>query len=176
VAYKSEALARDGAAMKAFMICRNFSSNNGMLPGQRTSIGAGGGVVQGLPVPIGAGRRSSSSRYEPVAARPSAVLPNNRHSTTSSSSYGGYDTSSDGLSSGGNSPKSLQNGLEEQQQQQQHHRRVTPYVVPRAGSIKPSYPRQVATADDDFLHCLCRRGPVRAYGRCRSCLVESGWA
>ena len=55
--YKSAALARDGAATKAFMICRNFSANDGMYPGQRPGSG---GVVQGLPVAIGEGRAATT--------------------------------------------------------------------------------------------------------------------
>jgi hypothetical protein len=54
-AYASEELARDKAAESAYMICRNFSVNDGMFPGQKQGQA---GVVQGLPVAIGAGRRS----------------------------------------------------------------------------------------------------------------------
>lgn len=156
VPYKSEALARDGAAMKAFMICRNFSSNDGMLPGQRSGQRSSAGVVQGLPVPIGTGRRGSrisGSSYDPVV--PTAMRAN-RHSGSS------YDNSSDGLSSGGNSPKSTESGFEQQMQQ------VT-QQMPRA-------PARRQQPTDDFLPCLCRRGPVRAYGRCDYCLRQAGWA
>ena len=62
--YHSEDLARNAAAARAYMICRNFSVNDGMYPGQRQGQG---GVVQGLPVAIGAGRRKSSSAYAPEA-------------------------------------------------------------------------------------------------------------
>ena len=61
--YQTPDLARDAAAMKAWMICRNFSHNDGMAPGQRPG-GDGvpkGAVVQGLPAPIGAGRRGTTS-------------------------------------------------------------------------------------------------------------------
>ncbi|KAI5239731.1 hypothetical protein E4T42_08591 [Aureobasidium subglaciale] len=51
--YTSEALARDAAATRAYMICRNFSVNDGMYPGQKP----GSGTVQGLPVAIGSGRK-----------------------------------------------------------------------------------------------------------------------
>ena len=52
--YRSEALARENAAMRAYLICRNFSVNDGMYPS-----GPGkGGVLQGLPVAIGSERRS----------------------------------------------------------------------------------------------------------------------
>lgn len=39
--YESDGLAQENAAMRAFMVCRNFSVNGGML--------ARNGVVQGLP-------------------------------------------------------------------------------------------------------------------------------
>jgi hypothetical protein len=42
VEYESDGLAQENAAMRAFMVCRNFSINGGML--------ARNGVVQGLPV------------------------------------------------------------------------------------------------------------------------------
>ncbi|TKA79955.1 hypothetical protein B0A49_02173 [Cryomyces minteri] len=65
--YESDELARNAAATRAYMICRNFSVNDGMFPGHRPGQG-GNGVVQGLPVAIGAGRRSTytttSSDYE----------------------------------------------------------------------------------------------------------------
>ena len=52
--YGSELLARENAAMRAYLICRNFSVNDGMYPsGHRR-----GGVLQGIPVAIGTERRS----------------------------------------------------------------------------------------------------------------------
>ncbi|KAJ9151415.1 hypothetical protein NKR23_g3258 [Pleurostoma richardsiae] len=42
LAYESDTLAQENAAMRAFMVCRNFSVNGGML--------ARNGIVQGLPV------------------------------------------------------------------------------------------------------------------------------
>ncbi|KAK5114392.1 hypothetical protein LTR85_010214 [Meristemomyces frigidus] len=94
VPYRSEALAREGAAMNAWMICRNFSHNDGMCPGQRPGQRSANGAVQGLPVAIGTGRRASRN---------------------SGSSY--EVSSSDGTSSGGNSPRSLASGFEQQMQQ-----------------------------------------------------------
>jgi hypothetical protein len=41
LAYESDLLAQENAAMRAFMVCRNFSVNGGML--------ARNGIVQGLP-------------------------------------------------------------------------------------------------------------------------------
>jgi hypothetical protein len=55
--YTTEALARDAAATRAYMICRNFSVNDGMYPGQKP----GSGTVQGLPVAIGSGRKTIST-------------------------------------------------------------------------------------------------------------------
>lgn len=55
VTYESEVLARESAAMRAYLICRNFSVNDGMYPAGHDH----GGVVQGIPVAIGTGRKSS---------------------------------------------------------------------------------------------------------------------
>ncbi|KAJ5216992.1 hypothetical protein N7468_010000 [Penicillium chermesinum] len=52
---ESETLAREGAAMRAYLICRNFSVNDGMYPAGHSQ----GGAVQGIPVAIGTGRKSS---------------------------------------------------------------------------------------------------------------------
>lgn len=41
LAYESDVLAQENAAMRAFMVCRNFAVNGGML--------ARDGIVQGLP-------------------------------------------------------------------------------------------------------------------------------
>ncbi|KAL1958165.1 hypothetical protein VTO42DRAFT_5020 [Malbranchea cinnamomea] len=51
---ETELLARENAAMRAYLICRNFSVNDGMYPAGHDH----GGVVQGIPVAIGTGRRS----------------------------------------------------------------------------------------------------------------------
>ncbi|KAI9825472.1 MAG: hypothetical protein M1832_001202 [Thelocarpon impressellum] len=53
--YESETLARENAAMRAYLICRNFSVADGMYPAGHRK----GGVVQGLPVAIGTGRHST---------------------------------------------------------------------------------------------------------------------
>jgi len=150
VPYATEALARDGAAQKAYMICRNFSVNDGMFPGQRPGQRSSGGAVQGLPVAIGTGRRS------------------NRSSAAS------YDTASstDGTSSGGNSPRSLEGGFE-QQMQQVSSVGALPKPAPRANK-RASVITGVG-AGDEYM-CYCRRAAVRAYGRCNFCLRESGWA
>lgn len=105
VPYKSEALAREGAAMNAWMICRNFSHNDGLAPGARPGQRSANGPVQGLPVAIGTGRKVNRN---------------------SGSSYG--SGSSDGLSTGSNSPKSLESGFEQQMQQVTQQ---LPKVAPR---------------------------------------------
>ncbi|WEW57632.1 hypothetical protein PRK78_003099 [Emydomyces testavorans] len=51
---ETEMLARENAAMRAYLICRNFSVNDGMYPAGHDH----GGIVQGIPVAIGTGRRS----------------------------------------------------------------------------------------------------------------------
>ena len=81
--YESELLARENAAMRAYLICRNFSVADGMYPAGHRK----GGVVQGLPVAIGTGRHST---YE----------------TGSSSGSGGY-------ASGGSSPRSSDSGVDD---------------------------------------------------------------
>jgi len=57
VVCETETLARENAAMRAYLICRNFSVNDGMYPVGHDH----GGVVQGIPVAIGTGRRSRYS-------------------------------------------------------------------------------------------------------------------
>ncbi|KAJ5745179.1 hypothetical protein N7520_010361 [Penicillium odoratum] len=52
---ESEVLARESAAMRAYLICRNFSVNDGMIPAGHARHG---GAVQGIPVAIGTGRKS----------------------------------------------------------------------------------------------------------------------
>ncbi|KAK3210374.1 hypothetical protein GRF29_44g2516960 [Pseudopithomyces chartarum] len=82
VEYETDELAKNAAATRAYMICRNFSVNDGMYPGQRPGQG---GVVQGLPVAIGTGRRGTVSSNE-------------------------FDSSS---SSGGDSPRNSDYGLDQ---------------------------------------------------------------
>lgn len=53
--HESETLARENAAMRAYLICRNFSVNDGMYPSGHKE----GGAVQGVPVAIGTGRKAS---------------------------------------------------------------------------------------------------------------------
>ena len=172
--YKSAALARDGAATKAFMICRNFSANDGMYPGQRPGSG---GVVQGLPVAIGEGRAATTRSCR-------------------NSMAGSEVSTSDGSggSSGGESPRSFESGYAETQMNPmgamprpvsmvgpgpspsqmggRQSRRAGPRSYHRS-PMTPSAPPS-ATMGGEYV-CLCRRGAVRAYGRCEWCLTECGW-
>ena len=139
VPYSSEELARDGAAMKAFMICRQFSHNDGMCPGQRPGQAMSGhGPVQGLPVAIGVGRRSA------------------RNSDASSDG-------SDGGSSGGNSPKSVESGFEQQMQM----RRMS-QPVPKPQPRRHHHHHHHNHAPRQFV-CPCGQGVAWANGRCEWC-------
>ncbi|EEQ33648.1 conserved hypothetical protein [Microsporum canis CBS 113480] len=82
-ACQTELLAREKAAMRAYLICRNFSVNDGMYPAGHDH----GGIVQGIPVAIGTGRRA-------------------RYTDDTDTST----TSSGGSRSGGSSPESYDRG------------------------------------------------------------------
>lgn len=81
LAYESDNLAQENAAMRAFMVCRNFSVNGGML--------ARNGIVQGLPADQGArksgrkGSRHSSNHSHSHHSRRSG-----HHSSSSSTASG----------------------------------------------------------------------------------------
>lgn len=63
--------------MRAFMVCRNFSVNGGML--------ARNGIVQGLPAANDTGKRSKKSRHGSTAGhRESRHHRSGRHSSSSS--------------------------------------------------------------------------------------------
>jgi hypothetical protein len=182
VPYKSAALARDGAATKAFMICRNFSANDGMYPGQRPGSG---GMVQGLPVAIGEGRAATSASSSTRSCRNSLA--------------GSEVSASDGSggSSGGESPRSFESGYAETQMNPLGAMpRPVSMVGPGPTSSQPGGGRHQSrrTGGQRGYHrshmtpsappsammggeyvCLCRRGAVRAYGRCEWCLSECGW-
>ncbi|KAK3692675.1 hypothetical protein B0T22DRAFT_22120 [Podospora appendiculata] len=55
LAYESDGLAQENAAMRAFMVCRNFSVNGGML--------ARNGIIQGLPADETNRKSRRSSRH-----------------------------------------------------------------------------------------------------------------
>jgi len=92
LAYESDFLAQENAAMRAFMVCRNFSVNGGML--------ARNGVVQGLPVDV-------EERREKV--RRSAGSGSSRHSNGHGHSSG-HRSRRDGRHSSGSSASSYSPG------------------------------------------------------------------
>lgn len=73
--YESDVLAQENAAMRAFMVCRNFSVNGGML--------ARNGIVQGLPATSDPGRRRKSRH---TSSRDGSERHGRRSGTHSSSS------------------------------------------------------------------------------------------
>ncbi|KAG8627301.1 hypothetical protein KVT40_004784 [Elsinoe batatas] len=98
VSYASEELARNAAATQAYMICRNFSVNDGMLPGQRPGMAAGNtGGTQGLPVAIGTGRHRRATGGSGGSAG-------------SGGSGSAEEGGSSGSSAGGGSPRGMEDG------------------------------------------------------------------
>ncbi|KAL8999958.1 MAG: hypothetical protein Q9188_005781 [Gyalolechia gomerana] len=79
--YGNDLLARENAAMRAYLICRNFSVNDGMYP----SGHARGPIIQGLPVAIGTERRSIYIDDHDNGSRSGGSSP---RSYGSNSSYG----------------------------------------------------------------------------------------
>lgn len=75
LAYESDVLAQENAAMRAFMVCRNFSVNGGML--------ARNGIVQGLPAAEPAGRRRKS-RHTSSRESNDHMIRSGHHSSSSS--------------------------------------------------------------------------------------------
>ncbi|KAK7756386.1 hypothetical protein SLS62_001612 [Diatrype stigma] len=75
IAYESDVLAQENAAMRAFMVCRNFSVNGGML--------ARNGVVQGLPA-NDSGKRKKSRQVISHSHRESRHHRSGHHSSSSS--------------------------------------------------------------------------------------------
>ena len=79
LAYESDGLAQENAAMRAFMVCRNFSVNGGML--------ARNGIVQGLPADEG-GRTSKhrkGSRHHSSSHHSHSYSRRSGHHSSSSS-------------------------------------------------------------------------------------------
>lgn len=77
--YGSDLLARENAAMRAYLICRNFSVNDGMYP----SGHARGPVIQGLPVAIGTERRSIYTDDHDNGSRSGGSSPRSYESNSS---------------------------------------------------------------------------------------------
>lgn len=77
LAYESDNLAQENAAMRAFMVCRNFSVNGGML--------ARNGIVQGLPAnDTGKHSRSKKSRHSSSSGRHGRTGHHSSSSSTAS--------------------------------------------------------------------------------------------
>jgi hypothetical protein len=75
LAYESDGLAQENAAMRAFMVCRNFSVNGGML--------ARNGIVQGLPADGTSRKVRKSSRHTSSNHRSRSGHHSSSSSTTS---------------------------------------------------------------------------------------------
>ncbi|KAL0941899.1 double-stranded RNA binding motif protein [Colletotrichum truncatum] len=82
LAYESDSLAQENAAMRAFMVCRNFSVNGGML--------ARNGIVQGLPA-TETGRRSKKSSRHTSSSHGSRESHRRSGHHSSSSSTASFD-------------------------------------------------------------------------------------
>lgn len=145
VAYESEELARNAAATQAYMICRNFSVNDGMMPGHRPGMAvASPAICQGLPVAIGTGRRRRTTA-----------------DSSGSGEHGNFESeySTSSGSSGGGSPRRLSHV------DYTYAATFTPAAAARRyGDMRGS------TA-----MCLCRRAAATGYGRCVFCLREAGY-
>jgi len=88
--YASEKMARENAALRAYNLCKNLSSNDGMYPAGYHH----GGLVQGVPVAIGSdrhryGSESSGSRNASSSpeTRDGAHYMESRSSNRHQSSY-----------------------------------------------------------------------------------------
>ncbi|AEO58885.1 hypothetical protein MYCTH_2063165 [Thermothelomyces thermophilus ATCC 42464] len=76
LAYESGSLAQENAAMRAFMVCRNFSVNGGML--------ARNGIVQGLPADESSRRARKGSRHAYSSSSHGHRSRSSHHSSSSS--------------------------------------------------------------------------------------------
>ena len=70
--FESEVLATENAAMRAYLICRNFSVNDGRVPSGAAHRHAESSL-QGRPVPIGTERRGAYYDVDNVGAEPRSV-------------------------------------------------------------------------------------------------------
>jgi hypothetical protein len=100
--YGSEMLARENAAMRAYLICRNFSVNDGMYPSGHNP----GAVLQGLPVAIGRERRSVYTEDPETSTSSSG----SRSGGSSPRSYGSTQTYGDSRRGKGAEPSMLFGG------------------------------------------------------------------
>ncbi|SPO04966.1 uncharacterized protein DNG_07651 [Cephalotrichum gorgonifer] len=79
LSYESDVLAQENAAMRAFMVCRNFSVNGGML--------ARNGIVQGLPA-------NETSRRHRKGSHHTSSSRNTSHHSSHSGRSGNHSSSS----------------------------------------------------------------------------------
>jgi hypothetical protein len=79
--YPTEYLAKENAAMRAYLICRNFSVNDGKYPVGHDH----GGIVQGIPTAIGTGRHSHRHNGSDTSSSPGSSP--GRHGNPRSSGY-----------------------------------------------------------------------------------------
>lgn len=90
LSYESDTVAMENAAMRAFMVCRNFSINGGML--------ARNGIVQGLPADDSSSKhrrgRQSIRRPDRSSAYGSTHRPRPGRYSSSDSSLGSHSTRS----------------------------------------------------------------------------------
>jgi hypothetical protein len=78
LAYESGKLAQENAAMRAFMVCRNFSVNGGML--------ARNGIVQGLPADESSRKSRKGSRHTSSSNHGHSRRSGNHSSSSSTAS------------------------------------------------------------------------------------------
>jgi len=78
LSYESNLLAQENAAMRAFMVCRNFSVNGGML--------ARNGIVQGLPAQE-TNRKSRRGRQSSASHGKSGRRSGHHSSSSSTASF-----------------------------------------------------------------------------------------
>ena len=103
--YTTEQLATENAAMRAYLICRNFSVNDGKYPSGHPGGRSGdSGVLQGLPVAIGTGRRSGSAGSSGGSVGSGSYTSAGSYMYEEGSEFG----SSQGTRSGGSSPGSAE--------------------------------------------------------------------
>ena len=136
--YETEDLAQNAAAARAYMICRNFSVNDGMYPGQRQGQG---GVLQGLPVAIGTGRRSTGGSSSSSAGSVSAY----------SAANAVYDTQGHVYVEAGSGPSSPRSSDSELDVDSRRGSRTELKVLCYCG-------RGTIRAYDKCSHCLRERG------------------
>jgi len=99
--FESERLARENAAMRAYLICQNFSKSDGMYPSRHKGRG-GADVVQGIPVAIGSERRSVYTDD----SRSSGSRSGGSSPTSYQSSHSSKESHSHRLSGGSNGSRS----------------------------------------------------------------------